>query len=265
MLDLQNYLFLLGGYDLEMLTIRKLLEANDLDFLDAGLDWSNATWKAYTQVDTKDKIHLAISNKKTIVGIELRGACPFNGDHIDIDHHGDRESEPSSIEQVANLLGLELTSEQTLIAANDKGYIPAMVEQGATEDEINKVRKADRKAQGVTEEDERLAKESIEKRLTEYEGITVVNSLTSKFSPIADLLWERESLLICNDKELNYYGVHKEKIVTQFKDFIEQGKAYYGGGNHGFFGLVKGCFSSKEIDKIKNEIIAKLNEHRGRS
>ena len=44
-----NLLFLLGGIDLEMQEIRKVLESNDVLFCDKGLGWSNACLSAYLE------------------------------------------------------------------------------------------------------------------------------------------------------------------------------------------------------------------------
>ncbi len=53
--------------------------------------------------------------------------------------------------QIPELLNIELSRWQQLIAANDCGYIPAMLKMDASNNEIEAIRKADRKAQGVTD------------------------------------------------------------------------------------------------------------------
>ena len=68
-----------------------------------------------------------------------------------IDHHNEYCHLPSSLEQVASVLGVELNRKQRLIAANDVGYIPAMKALMATDEEIAEIRREDRRAQGVTE------------------------------------------------------------------------------------------------------------------
>lgn len=65
------------------------------------------------------------------------------------------------MEQVASILDHPLNRYQTLVAANDKAYIPGMLEIGASHEEINLIRQEDRKAQGVIEDDEKLAQEAI--------------------------------------------------------------------------------------------------------
>ena len=54
-----------------------------------------------------------------------------------------------------------------LVAANDSRYIPGMIKLGASREEIDDIRRADRAAQGVSEgDDERLAEESLKKRIS---------------------------------------------------------------------------------------------------
>jgi len=181
-----------------------------------------------------------------------------------IDHHYEEENKPSSIEQIAELFQIELNRWQRLVAANDKGYIPAMKCLCASEIEIKQIREADRKAQGVTEVDEKLAEESIEKNKTEQNGIIIIKSLTDKFSPITDRMYcETENLLIYTDTTLTYYGEKKKQIVEKFKNLVDEGKAYYGGCVQGYFGLAKGKVTCEEIRAIKEQIInlkPELNE-----
>lgn len=51
---------------------------------------------------------------------------------IVVDHHNEMSSRPASILQVLALLGMDATRWQQLVAANDCGYIPAMLSMGAT-------------------------------------------------------------------------------------------------------------------------------------
>ena len=152
-------LFLLGGYDLEMLTIKQLLEdRNDCVVADKHLYWDNALLSAYQE-------ELLEYADCEIYGIELRENITVPDNYISIDHHNDRSSGPSTLEQVASILGVTLTRYQQLVAANDKGYIPAMKALGASKEEIDEIRRKDREAQGVTEEDELLAEQSIKNHL----------------------------------------------------------------------------------------------------
>jgi len=148
-----NYIFLLGGHDLEMAEIKNLLVQNKLDYLDHNLSWNNATWKDYL-----DEIEKPENKGKTVVGIELSGKQDMPSDGIDIDHHNFNSDKVSSIEQVAKLLEVELNHWQKLVAANDRGYIPGLEQICATKEEIKKIREADKQAQGVTTEDEAKAR-----------------------------------------------------------------------------------------------------------
>lgn len=253
-----NYIFFLGGHDAEMLAIKELLQENNLTFFDKELFWDNAKASSY-----KDEIN-SLKDEEIPILIELQIDIELPHNKKIIDHHNKDENKKSSIEQVAELLDIELNRWQQLIAANDKGYIPAMQCICATKEEIEKVRAFDRKAQGVTEEDERLAEESIKKNQTEENGITIIKAKTEKFSPIADKMFGKtNNLLIFTGDKLTYYGERKEQIVKKFEQLIKKEKAYYGGGAQGFFGLAKGKVTPEEVNEIKEQIIKmkpELNE-----
>lgn len=128
-------LFLLGGHDLEMWTIKQMLEErDDCAVADKQLHWDNALLSAYEE-------ELSNNADFEIYGIELREDITAPDNYISIDHHNDRSGQPSSLEQVASLLGVTLTQYQQLVAANDKGYISAMMALGASKEKIDEIRK----------------------------------------------------------------------------------------------------------------------------
>lgn len=128
--DREKYIFLLGGHDLEMIEIRKILESNSLKFIDKDLSWG-AVLSSYQE---------HFNDTSFFVGIELVRDVLQPKNYIEIDHHNDKSHLPSSIEQLAELLGIRLDRWQTLVAANDKGYIPAMLAMGASRDETREMR-----------------------------------------------------------------------------------------------------------------------------
>ena len=244
-------IILLGGHDLEMLTIKQMLEGrDDCKILDEQLRWDNASLSAY-QSD------LSTYEGHDFYGIELKEDIPLPENYHPIDHHNDKYNLQSSLEQIADIFGIELNHHQLLVAANDKGYIPAMKSMGATDEEIENIRLQDRQAQGVTEEDERLADQSIKENLTQYGSITIVKALTHRFSAICDKLYlspeyakvPNDKLLIYTDSEWTYYGEGKNQLVYSFDDDIKKGKIFHGGGNAGFIGTVEKAFDADEIEK----------------
>jgi hypothetical protein len=155
---------------------------------------------------------------------------------------------PPSIEQVAAILGITLSREQQLVAANDKGFIPAMLDMGATDEEIARIRKLDRQSQGVTANDEELAEQSINNHLSRDGVITIVKSLTPKFSPITDRLFGKaDKLVVYNNQKLVYYGQGAAKLNSHFLHLAEEGATYYGGGENGYWGIKEGVLSVTEI------------------
>ncbi len=241
--------FLLGGYDLEMITIKQMLEEReDSVVIDKHLRWNNACLSAYQN-------ELRQYHDKNIYGIELQEDIVPPINYHRIDHHNDWDEKPSVLEQVTQLLSVELNRYQKLVAANDKGYIPAMQQLSATEEEIADIRKRDRAAQGVTEQEEKLAELSLAQHLCKYGELYVVKSQTFRFSPICDRLFPYQRLLIYTDSEWMYYGAGKAELVKHFANEIVQRTVFYGGGKSGYIGSVRYAFSKAKIEKIVEQII----------
>jgi len=255
----KDFIFLLGGYDLEMLEIKKLLikymnSSNpklQVNYVDGGLHWGAGLSNYKEQIPQL--------NTKKIVGIELIEDFPAPSNYFCIDHHGENSDRPSSLEQVAKLLNVSIDRNQMLVAVNDRNYIPGLIEFGATKEEIEEIRQKDRKVQGVTEEDERLAIESIDKHLLLINKIIVVESLTPRFSAIADRLFPFSKLLIYDADSLNYYGEDCIKLASHFNQLINEKKAYYGGGLSGYFGITRSALSKEELTQIREQIISLIS------
>ena len=234
-------IFLLGGYDLEMLEIKRLLENHSALFFDHHLNWSNANLSSYS--------HLFTSQPAAhYYGIELHEDCPPPIHYTRIDHHNDLHNLPAAILQVTSLLNISPNRHIHLVAANDSGYIPAMQALGATKQEIHRIRHLDRAAQGVTQLDEQLADYSItHNKTTIGQQLTIVQSLTPHISAICDRLYPYLRLLIYNDTEWVYYGEGKEALTIELDSLIQSGRIYHGGGPKGYIGAAKGMFSKQEI------------------
>lgn len=249
-------IFLLGGYDLEMMTIRDLLEQHHEEYYDKHLQWENAYLDAYQD----ELIRFGNQMDIQIYGIELRHTGESNyANYSLIDHHNHFSAQPSSLLQVVTLLNIPVTRHQQLVAANDSGYIPAMKELYASEEEIRTIRQADRKAQGVTENEEQLAELSIRDHLLKIGNVTVVQTQISHFSPICDRLYPCTSLLIYTDHEWMFYGEGCEKIKVQVKKDITQDRIFYGGGKNGFIGTSWDAFTPEEIKQMKDLILTLIN------
>lgn len=241
-------IFLLGGYDLEMLTIKRMLmDRRDCVVIDKHLRWDNALLSAY-------KSELEDYDDSPIYGIELKEDIPVPSKYIRIDHHNDLNGNPSALEQVTEILGVELSRYQQLVAANDKGYIPAMEAMGATETEIENIRMTDRVAQGIGPDDEQLAMKSIRESLSKHQSLFVVKSQTPYFSTICDRMYPYGNLLIYTDSEWTFYGEDKEKILHLLTNDILQHKIFHGGGNQGYIGSVKHAYSKDEIQQFVEQV-----------
>jgi len=246
-------IFLLGGHDLEMLETRRLLMMHGERYADANLSWSNAYLSAYMSV-------IAEEPDLEYYGVELHEDTQLPKYYHRIDHHNDYSQRPAAIMQVAELLGIKPDRHIQLVAANDAGYIPAMRALNASKEEIAEIRKQDRAAQGVTEEDEKMAELSISEHSVRYEGLFIVHAQTSKFSPICDRLFPYQRLLIYTDAEWTYYGEGKSELVAMLADDIYNNKVYHGGGDDGYIGAAKGAFSTMQIHNFVT-LIKQKYEH----
>lgn len=239
-----EYLFLLGGHDLEMCEIKKILQEQNQAFVDQELSWGAklSDYREYLGTD------------KTIVAIELIQDIEIPANFITIDHHNDLPPVPTAIEQVAKLLQIELTAYQKLVAINDVEHIKGLKKAAVSNAVIQEIRAKDRMCQGVTEEDEALAIASIESK-REINGVTVINAKTDKFSAITDRL-DVLKLLIYTNSKLNYYGQNRDRLIIKYQKLIDEQKAYFGGGEDGYFGFSKEVLTVQEIQARVEEIIA---------
>lgn len=243
-------IFLLGGMDLEMCVIRDMLKEHNIAYHDRNLKWNNAAISRYSDILDKYK------NQDNIIiyGIELTEDMSVPDNYVCIDHHNDFSHKPSSLEQTATILGIEMSYFYKLVSANDKDYIPGMQKIGATEQDIIRIRTMDRKCQGVTEEDEKAAEKSINENTIQKNNITIVHSYTSCFSAICDRLYPCNNLLIYTDKEASYYGSKVSKLIEKYARAVKENKMYYGGDN-GYFGVSRGAYNETELNEIITQII----------
>lgn len=245
-IDKEKIIFLLGGHDLEMCTIKELLCEQGVRYFDAGLRWDNARLSAYAPVLEQ----YGNSPDWTICGVELEVDVPKPRKYKVIDHHNENSDKPSALEQVAEILRVPLDRYRQLVAANDKGYILGMLAMGATDEEIRSIRLADRRAQGVTPEDEYLAEKAITENLKREGDLTVVRALNSRFSPICDRLYPYRALLVYTSTEWMFYGMGAHWALSLFGDELRKGKIFYGGGIDGYVGSKKHIYTEEEIYKI---------------
>lgn len=186
------FTFFLGGHDLEMVEIARLLAGRpDVIVCDRGLRWG-ATASAYL-----DDIQHALATNRRAVLVELDDDLPPDIPRdrlVWVDHHGERAGAdtPTSIEQVFALLGFPAdgwTRDLALVASNDRGHILALVRAGASPDEIHDIRSRDRRAQGATEQDEELARDAVATAESHFGGrLTVVRLPHTRASAVTDFL-----------------------------------------------------------------------------
>jgi len=261
---MKKYIFFLGGYDAEMVEIKNILEKRGEQIIDKNLSWG-ASLSSY-----KDEIE-NLPQDKIPVFIELKQDYQYPENALFIDHHDEKagRDKKTSLEQIAEIFRIELDRRQKLISANDKGHIREMRRLCATAQEIEEIRAYDRKSQGVTEKDEELAQESVEKHLEKIgDNTAVVKSLTDKTSPITDRIYDKFShiFVYTPDGKMLYSGAGEMvcnlvKIYNEKKQDNPSLQFWYGGDlpDFGYFGT---DFPLKE-EEIKKMITEKkiISQH----
>lgn len=255
--------FIVPLNDAEAYAIRDMCIRQNQDVLGVEIGWG-ATWEKVLEMHPALTLYTGV-----LVGIELQGQRPKNG--ISIDHHtdetGGRYNTYSSLDQVAAMLGVKLDFEEYLISLNDKGYIPAMryemncmgMEENTIHEWVSYIRYLDRKAQGVTKEQEDQCRESIQakKRVGNYAVYTCKHSRTS---PICDAEYGVERYIciqtVQEDKlqEVNIYAPEEEvsnlrtevDILIYGKD--EESESYFSGA--GYIGSTSEAVMTYLLDRV---------------
>jgi len=255
----EKSVFLLGGHDLEMVTIKEILIEEGfeegVDLFDKGLSWNEARLSAY-------KGEIEHCKDKTIYAVELfldDNQLQTNRKILLIDHHNEHHTKEASLLQVLKLLGKEPSREQKLIAANDSTYIEGMQCLGASNDEIGEIRKKDRKLQGVTKRDEIAAKNDLRSKQN-FGNVVTVCATTPFFSAITDAYYMNEPntkmLIVYNDVQTVFYGFPLTEMKTILKKLkIDEKHYYYGGGEYGYVGIKEGCLSVKSLSVVREYVI----------
>lgn len=229
-------IFFLGGYDLEMYAIKRLLKKYNEKFVDKKLKWGVKTSDILDELKKYkdfDKIYLIeYDDDASVLKWE-------NVEHID--HHNENSDKPSSIEQIAQILGHKLSRFEKAVALNDKGYIPALKNACFNESDIRRIRKLDKICQGVSEEEKKAAEEVKLKKINYFPF--------SHFSPLADRLYFSgiEKFVIYNDNLTMFYGYPVERLKEIFKDK----KTFHGGGTQGYFGVEEKLSEDEIKETIK--------------
>ena len=257
-----NMVVFLGGIDAEMLAIADACREAGVAVCDKHLGWGAAA-SAYSE-----EIANAVSEGKQPVLVELNLDIEVPANAIVVDHHNENAARPASILQVLDLLGQQPNRYQQLIAANDCGYIPAMLALGATPEEVAAVRLADRAAQGITPEQEQEAERAIA-AATVVNGVTIVKMAHSKTATVCDRLFsqdkEQRLLILSADGESNFFGNGELCLRLQGEDTgakTEQGYTIYShfggwiGGNLPTSGFWGGYADQNQVEKFVVDFFA---------
>lgn len=204
--------YFLGRMDLEMLAINISLEIEDT----GELYYNKNLTEGASIRDYEKEIAAEIAAGNTPVLIELSGDAPEGT--IVVDHSGAQAGGKSALRQFYELLAadghkIEWSRDLQLIEANDTGHIEALRAVGATQEEITRIRAADRAAQGITPEqesegDRALRNMAILANLGHTIGIVVLGHSKTDviMDRIATLDTPPREVVIFSPGETNFYG-----------------------------------------------------------
>ena len=237
----KTYHFFVGGYDLEMIEVVKILIEQKINFDDLSLSWADAKVSAYEK-----RITEMLKDEFIPVLLELKIDISLPKTVVIIDHHNECSSNPATILQVLNLLGLQPTRLQSLIAANDSGAYWGLKTAGANSDEVHLIRQLERSMQGFTPAMELI---SIKAAKTAFETnpiLPIVRLPFSSFAAAKDYIWERggkEMVFIAADGEVEYQGcgITAAALLAKFPAGWAGGEGFNKANNYAsFFGAYIG-------------------------
>jgi hypothetical protein len=258
--------YFLGGHDLEMVTIGKLLSVHGADFRDAGLRWG-ARASAYGK-------HLASAVAEgcriVLVELEVDIELPRYAEVVIIDHHGllAGKNRPTSLEQVANRLGITAETFAAnrwwqLVSANDRGHVRAMRElsPAATDDEVRTVRQLDLTAQGIGRAEMVSAREAAKRARRVGQGrLTIAECSDDRTGLVAEMLEPffggagYENLLVVGQTQFGFYG--SGQVVTALAERSPADASWFGGSlpDYGYWGAERARISFDPAQMIAEQL-----------
>jgi hypothetical protein len=228
-----NRVWVVPENDGEGVEIVRLLRAHVETVLVTGQHWG-ATWQAL-EPEIQSRLE-CVAPGTVVYGVELGGPNRYHA--INIDHHKykdeDRSNALSSLEQVAAILCVSLSRWQHLVAMNDKAWIPGMLADGASADEIEAVRQQDRIAQGLDETARHLAEDDL-RAAEHHNGRVFVQCPRGINAFHSDLLFGKaEEWLLASPGAWLYSGSRVDAFIL-----LRLSEAYWSGGSlaFGYFGV----------------------------
>ncbi|MCP4738267.1 MAG: hypothetical protein GY873_29165 [Bosea sp.] len=203
----RSFAFFLGGHDLEMVTIRDLLREQSQQVVDHGFRWG-AKASAYGR-----EIAQTHDDGQVPVLVEPEPDIPLPAGTVLVDHHGTRAGEPSALLQVFRLLGLpdgDWSRRFQLVSANDTGHAVGLRAAGTNDAEIRSIRAEDRRAQGITPEQDRAGLTALSQAARWPGGVLVVQlphtHAATVTDPLAMASGHPPDLLIVTPEGRNFFG-----------------------------------------------------------
>ncbi len=257
----KNYVFFLGGHDVEMIRIAEVVSGAGCEVRDAGL-----TWGAKASDYNKDEFSTVVVEGKIPVLIELELDCEPPVEAVIVDHHNDRANEAPAILQVLDLLGVEPTRWDLIVGVNDAGWYPGLtgtarvpgigyLSPPASQEEMKKVRSGDYSLQGITSEMLSEVDRALFAPVETIGPVRVVRMTHSKCGPIGDYF---AIPAFAKGEEIPQYVVFSEDGETNFSgdgaicsELHKKFEGWSGGaglGKSGETGFWGGYADQKEVE-----------------
>jgi hypothetical protein len=262
---MKSWAVFLGGYDLEMVEIAKLLDTRD----DVVVRDRHLAWGAKAS-EYGPEIEEALEQSREVVLIELIDDLPkeFPREHLTfVDHHGSKagEDRPTSIEQVFALFDFPAglwTQDLALVAANDRGHIEGLRRAGATIEQIREIRERDRRAQGITDDEERLGVQAALGATQRFGGrLTLVRLGHRRAAVVTDALDARlggpgfQNLLVLGPDQTLFFG--QGRVIEALREQFPGG--WFGGElpRRGYWGIEQALPESHLMETLAAQLMTR--------
>ena len=237
-------LFIVPNNDLEAKTIQKILKHKEIEFLVTSQMWGANFENLENEIKEKVNEARVFGDYNVVYFIEISNV-PEDERFVVIDHHQESAFElESSIEQVAKIIGYELSEIENMISQNDKAYFEGMLEYQlrnkvdfhTAKKKCMEIRVMDWNAQGITFLQKQQALNAVKNKYYK-DGKCIIKCEHSKTAPIMDnMFWEDvEYIILSEDGEINIdtttSTIMKLKEVfpnSWFGGRLAYGKGYWG-------------------------------------
>lgn len=281
---MKKKVFIIPRNDAEAIaSINLIKETSDAIVIESSQNWG-ASWDNLEE-DIKTMLKEYDDDNYEVYGVELKG-IPLSFRFKNIDHHyykdDNRYKDKTSIEQIADILEVELTDFEKMIAANDKGYMFEMnklatkleLDNEKKNSLISQVNLLEYEAKGVSIEDKEEVLKDIDNayiyddrmiiiNLSDFDNQRICTDILYSLNKYSDMLYN--NVIICSEDKFGenrivYFGNNEN--IEFLKECFKNLNITWSGGQEkeGFFGIQIDKSNGEDFELIKEELIKRLEE-----